>query len=239
MDTLSLDGVGRFQTVITASQSATTRKSTPSLTSYFYRKIEFLWTKATTEMQTLLSRFRSVSSHVKANQTDQVMQALLGLVARAVYAALIDADRLSAANYEDNIEYTKTNSNAPDWESLSVALDTHLLQLGSHTEQSIKNTTINQMRSYISDQCRQAAILEAGVLALHAPTGGGKTFAGLRWALARAKRKQRRRLFYVVSYTTILDQVYGEYLKAFDKCNVNSICCCIIAASSRTVPSNR
>lgn len=221
MDALSIDGVEQFNHITETFRSG----PEDNIDSFFDQviskdEIERLWASAAAEVQLLLGRFRAACAHVGKSHKDAVMQALLGLVARMVYAAVIDADRLSAANHEDGVTSSEAGGEPPDWSELLASLDAHLKQLGEGAALAELSSPINQVRASISDQCKQAAAWEQGLLALHAPTGGGKTFAGLRWALARAERKGRRRVFYVVSYTTILDQVYGEYQKALNQCKV-------------------
>lgn len=99
----------------------------------------------------------------------------------------------------------------PDW---SMLLATLMRRIDAFAQDS----EIDKLRAQISSRCGLAALWPESLVALHAPTGGGKTLASLRYALARAMHKKRRRIIYVVSYTTILDQVYEEYRKTLQDC---------------------
>lgn len=130
-----------------------------------------------------------------------------GLIARMVYAALIDADRMDAALFESGKPHQQQADKTPEWQEMLDSLESYLEQF-PHVK------PIDRRRRLISDECAAAGGWADSLLSLHAPTGSGKTLAGLRLALTRAKNRKSSRVFYIVSYTTILDQVYSEYRKA-------------------------
>ncbi|MCD7761407.1 MAG: CRISPR-associated helicase Cas3', partial [Clostridiales bacterium] len=68
------------------------------------------------------------------------------------------------------------------------------------------DSEIDQARREISARCKAGATLPSGVLRLNAPTGGGKTLASLRYALAHAEAAGKRRIIFVSPLLTILDQ---------------------------------
>src|SRR5699024_7134396 len=65
---------------------------------------------------------------------------------------------------------------------------------------------INQLRNELSEKCDQFADEPSSIYTLTIPTGGGKTFASLRYALKHAQTHHKSRIIYVVPYTTILEQ---------------------------------
>ena len=123
----------------------------------------------------------------------------LGLVSRLMLSALVDADRWDSACFEYD-ENPFEAASAPDWNALLNTFErfrrTHLSDEGD----------INRIRADISDLCWQKAASETGVVTLSVPTGGGKTFSSLRYALRHAALNGQRRLFYIIPYNTILDQ---------------------------------
>ena len=123
----------------------------------------------------------------------------LGLVSRLMLSALVDADRWDSACFEYD-ENPFEAASAPDWNALLNTFErfrqTHLSGEGE----------INRIRADISDLCWQKAASETGVVTLSVPTGGGKTFSSLRYALRHAALNGQRRLFYIIPYNTILDQ---------------------------------
>lgn len=123
----------------------------------------------------------------------------LGLISRLMLSALVDADRWDSACFEYN-ENPFEAAAAPDWNALLNTFErfrrTHLSGEGD----------INRIRADISDLCWQKAASDTGVVTLSVPTGGGKTFSSLRYALRHAALNGQRRIFYIIPYNTILDQ---------------------------------
>ena len=123
----------------------------------------------------------------------------LGLISRLMLSALVDADRWDSACFEYD-ENPFEAASAPDWNALLNTFErfrrTHLSGEGD----------INRIRADISDLCWQKAASDTGVVTLSVPTGGGKTFSSLRYALRHAALNGQRRLFYIIPYNTILDQ---------------------------------
>jgi len=84
------------------------------------------------------------------------------------------------------------------------------------TEQQVKNTPIdtksltipdiNTIRRSISDTCKNRAQDAQGIYTLTVPTGGGKTYASLRYALHHAKKHGLERIIYIIPYTSIIEQ---------------------------------
>ena len=123
----------------------------------------------------------------------------LGLISRLMLSALVDADRWDSACFEYD-ENPFEAASAPDWNALLNTFErfrrTHLSGEGE----------INRIRADISDLCWQKAASDTGVVTLSVPTGGGKTFSSLRYALRHAALNGQRRIFYIIPYNTILDQ---------------------------------
>lgn len=123
----------------------------------------------------------------------------LGLISRLMLSALVDADRWDSACFEYNENPFETAA-SPDWNALLNTFErfrrTHLSGEGD----------INRIRADISDLCWQKAASDTGVVTLSVPTGGGKTFSSLRYALRHAALNGQRRIFYIIPYNTILDQ---------------------------------
>lgn len=65
---------------------------------------------------------------------------------------------------------------------------------------------INKKRSEILRECRASGECPQGLYTLTVPTGGGKTIASLAFALSHAVANKKRRVIYVVPYTSIIEQ---------------------------------
>ena len=73
-----------------------------------------------------------------------------------------------------------------------------------------KSEALRQYFGYESFHPGQETLIDAVLSGRDAlgvmPTGGGKTFSSLRYALRHAALNDRSRVFYIIPYNTILDQ---------------------------------
>lgn len=131
-----------------------------------------------------------------------------GLLVRFLFSCLLDADRLSTADFENPKDATlRYLGNYPDWQKLIDCFE----QLSFENKNKV-----DQKRCEISSSCRQRANDKQGLYYLTVPTGGGKTFSSLRFALHHAKEHKLDRIIYVIPYTSIIDQNASEVAKIFD-----------------------
>lgn len=122
-----------------------------------------------------------------------------GMLARLLLSILVDADRWDAACFDRGYDSLSEES-LPRWDELLATFETYL----SSNLNAV--SPINKIRAEISESCYENASLPSGVFTLCVPTGGGKTYSSLRFALRHAALHGHRRIFYVIPYNTILDQ---------------------------------
>jgi CRISPR-associated endonuclease/helicase Cas3 len=123
-----------------------------------------------------------------------------GLLLRMLFSCLIDADRTDTIDFEKNgVSKQRQHGKYIGWPALIDRL-----------EECLKGfegvSPIAMARQQISDSCRAASEKNKGIFTLTVPTGGGKTLSSLRFALWHAKLHDLDRIFYIVPYTTIIDQ---------------------------------
>lgn len=124
-----------------------------------------------------------------------------------VFSCLIDADRTNTRQFveaETPISQEKTNEKvrflfSEYYEKLTE-------KLAEFKEDPHAFSPINKLRAEMSNQCEQFANNPSNIYTLSIPTGGGKTLASLRYALKHAKKYDKKRIIYVVPYTTIIEQ---------------------------------
>lgn len=125
---------------------------------------------------------------------------------RMLFSALVDADFLDTeAHYQ--VTTRATHPFEPD----------ELLRyLIAEKETKSQQGELNAVRNRIFQQCVEKAQDGPGFFSLTVPTGGGKTFAAMAFALAHAKRHGLRRVIVVIPYLSIIEQNAAQYRRILD-----------------------
>jgi len=135
------------------------------------------------------------------NQLSTVFQFHMGLLVRFFFSCLIDADRQDTADSEKPIiAHGRQKGVYLPWDELIGRLECKLDKFGS------PKSSIDRIRADIAKHCLDAAQRSKGIFSLTVPTGGGKTLASLRFALAHAKEHKLDRIIYVIPFTSIIEQ---------------------------------
>ncbi len=125
----------------------------------------------------------------------------LGFLTRFLFSCLIDADRLNSAEFEqpERLLERKKKAVRPDWNVAIERLEARLANLAP-------KHPIDHLRQKISGECLARATQQPGIYSLTVPTGGGKTYASLRYALHHAQANALDRVFYIIPFTSIIEQ---------------------------------
>lgn len=83
-----------------------------------------------------------------------------------------------------------------------------------------KEGELNKLRMEISNQCYKAANRKPGIYRLSCPTGSGKTLSSLRFALHHAYKYEKKHIFYIAPYKSILTQNSDVMKQFFSKDDV-------------------
>ena len=154
--------------------------------------------------------FKNAIGRINSATTDVVpRQNAFALITRFLFSCLLDADRLSTADFENPRAAKFRSGREPNWDAILTDFEAHFRNLKQEKE-------IDAIRGGISDECRHAANRAENLFTLQVPTGGGKTLASLRFALHRAASRTTHRvdrIIYVLPYTSILDQNAEEVRK--------------------------
>ena len=121
----------------------------------------------------------------------------LGLLARLITSAIIEADRTDTRCFMDNLPLPQNNP--PDWAECAARVDEHIMSFP-------QEKPIQLARRAFSDCCVAAAENPPGLYRLDLPTGGGKTLAAIRFAVLHAKKNKMQRVFYVAPFLSIIEQ---------------------------------
>jgi len=152
----------------------------------------------------MLSMLKQISLLTKNDQHGQTISETIkcfyiGFWTRFLFSCLIDADRINSADFERPQQSVYRNK-AVLWDIAINRLELFL------TDQQVHDTPINTIRRAISDTCKNRAQDAQGIYTLTVPTGGGKTYASLRYALHHANTHGLERIIYVIPYTSIIEQ---------------------------------
>lgn len=134
---------------------------------------------------------------------------------RMLYSCLVDADSLDTEAFADPRSSSVRGRYEP-FETLSWRFDEYMAALLSGAEE----TPINGLRSEIYKRCREMAALPPRMFTLTVPTGGGKTLSSMAFALDHLKRHNLQRIFYIIPYTSIIEQNAATFRKIFGTRNV-------------------
>lgn len=159
----------------------------------------------------LLANSMKANIGLMKNQSPEVKKYMRGMIIRFLFSCLIDADRTNTADFEmpENSRLRQFGKYV-SWDILIDRLENHLnaLEVRNH---------IDEIRRAISDQCERAHIGSHGIYRLTVPTGGGKTYSSLRFALKHAKKHGMDRIIYVIPLTTIIDQNADDIRNILEK----------------------
>lgn len=125
---------------------------------------------------------------------------------RMLFSCLVDGDFLDTENFMDGEKGRSRGSFSSVGELLNK-LDMHMVQLMAEA----KPTPVNRVRAEVLRQCRERASDLPGIYSLTVPTGGGKTLSSLAFALNHAIHHNKRRVIYVIPYTSIIEQTAGIF----------------------------
>lgn len=131
---------------------------------------------------------------------------LFGYVVRLITSAVIEGDRRDTAEFLNGVEFSFDNVNQKFWQEQLEFMEEKI----SHFD---TDTPLNIARTDISNQCRNFAKRKGGIYRLTVPTGGGKTLASLRYALAHAAEYDKSRVIFIIPLLSVLDQNSKEFHK--------------------------
>ena len=142
---------------------------------------------------------------------------------RMLYSCLVDADYLDTEAFYLKLEnkasergcYPDLNALQHNFNQFINAFRRRIAQDPEQTEAEKRNAALNRLRSEILDYAVEQAAQPQGLFTLTVPTGGGKTFTSMAFALEHAKHYGMRRVIYVIPFTSIIEQNAAEFRKAF------------------------
>ena len=182
--------------------------------AYYYRavideaKLDRLFEAAVDEFSALDERIASLSS-----RESEAYYFAWGMVHKLLFSTLVDADRLDSAEFEMDASLVRDWHVEELWGEFSVKLENKIKSFPLPQKATAKK--IAELRQRISADCLQAAERAPGIYRLSVPTGG-KTLAGMRFALRHAQLYGKKKIIFVIPYTSIIEQNANEIRDIFD-----------------------
>lgn len=121
---------------------------------------------------------------------------------RMLYSCLVDADYLDTESFMDEDRFGVRSKKYPELKQLETLFNRFMETLGNNAQK----TPVNKIRNDILKQCLNAAEQSPRIFSLTVPTGGGKTLSSMAFALRHAVKHNKRRIIYVIPYTSIIEQ---------------------------------
>jgi CRISPR-associated helicase Cas3/CRISPR-associated endonuclease Cas3-HD len=134
---------------------------------------------------------------------------------RMLYSCIVDADSLDTEAFTSPAK-TSIRAQYDSFETLRENFENVMLEKNS----GAKDSLINRERKNIFTQCIEAGSLPPGFFTLTVPTGGGKTLSSMAFALEHLKTHNLKRIFYVIPYTSIIEQNAKVFRDIFGNRNV-------------------
>ena len=134
---------------------------------------------------------------------------------RMLYSCLVDADFLDTETFMNGAPAPRGIG-----EPLSVLLEKVRSQAERYLHAEAASPVAQQRNAVLSACIERGKTGKPGLYALTVPTGGGKTFASLAFALEHAVAQKMSRIIYVIPYTSIIDQTAQTFSDLLGEENV-------------------
>lgn len=128
---------------------------------------------------------------------------------RMVFSALVDADFLDTEAVMAPGRVRERPRCLPSMTELDDVFSAYYARRFPKPE-----TDVRRARAEVHAACLARAEEPPGLFSLDVPTGGGKTFASLAFALRHARRHGLKRVIYVIPFTSIIEQNAAEFRHA-------------------------
>jgi CRISPR-associated endonuclease/helicase Cas3 len=132
---------------------------------------------------------------------------------RMLFSCLVDADFLDTELFMD-AKRAAMRGGYPVLSALAPAFERYM----QGKSIAALNTPVNQIRAEVLAACLNRAADVPGLFTLSVPTGGGKTLSSLAFAMGHAVKYEKRRVIYVIPFTSIVEQTAEQFRSIFGDC---------------------
>ena len=172
------------------------------------KELEELYKQSKREITNIVQQIKPLLHNVEKANLQVEQSFYLGALERLVTSAVIEGDHRDTAEFMTNCAiFEPLSDNDSTWDEASAFYEDKIKDFD-------QSTAINIARRAISDKCKSMADNDANLYRLNVPTGSGKTLSTLRFALERARVKDKKRIIFVAPLLNILGQ-NAEVIKEF------------------------
>ncbi len=129
---------------------------------------------------------------------------------RMLFSCLVDADFLDTEAFLEPARASGRKGYPPLYEMAPV-----FERYMADRFEDVTDTPVNRIRAEVLSACRTKAAEPPGLFTLTVPTGG-KTLSSLAFALRHAICHSKRRIIYVIPYTSIIEQTADQFRAVFE-----------------------
>lgn len=155
---------------------------------------------ATEEYTTIAGKLNDLTKQMPEETTTICKHFYMGMLERLMQSILMDADRTDTADFMSDYPQRTTANPETVWGEMKCNMDKKCREFAQKTDR------ISKQRTDISNRCAAFANHPVGACRLIVPTGGGKTYASLRFAIEYCQQHQMERIFYIAPFMSILEQ---------------------------------
>jgi len=135
----------------------------------------------------------------------------VAFLVRMIYSILVDSDFLETeAFFRGKI----IRGDYPTIKNIEKVYSNFLINFDN------PQSEINRKRTELLKTCIQKATADQGLFSLTIPTGGGKTYSSMAFALAHAKHHGLNRVIYCIPFTTIIEQTAQVFRECLGTGNI-------------------
>lgn len=129
---------------------------------------------------------------------------------RMLFSCVVDADFLDTEAFFEPDKAKKRQ----DYQKLSDLLPRFNAYMEGKQSRATKSP-VNRHRADILKQCIEKSAHAPSIFTLTVPTGGGKTLSSMAFALNHSAKYGKRRIIYVIPYTSIIEQTANQFKEIF------------------------
>jgi CRISPR-associated endonuclease/helicase Cas3 len=153
---------------------------------------------------------------------------------RMLFSCVVDADFLDTEAFFDP-QRSELRGKYPPLEDLLERFKCYM----EEKQADAPDTPVNRIRSGVLRRCTEMAPSETGAYSLTVPTGGGKTLSSMAFALHHAIAHGRKRIIYVIPFTSIIEQTADQFRQIFGEAVVEHHSNLDVTDEVRETPASR